>query len=110
MKLVNENNKNGRFLGVDLGERGRIGLASQPTKQVPNFKWITVQSDMISNLGYAHKNQILLVRFSNGSIYEYADVSYSIFKDLAHAESVGKYFHTNIKNKFTTRKLEPEDY
>ena len=105
MKVINENNKTGRFVGLDLGELGRVGLVVQPPKQEPKFRWVDIESTMISRIGHSKDENILRVKFNNGKVYEYTDVTHSVFKNFAQAESVGRFFHSNIKNVYPTTEI-----
>lgn len=66
---------------------------------------IKVESSTIDELYYNLEERKLIVTFKNGSKYQYDDVSEDVFKELISAESVGKYFTANIRNKYTTTKL-----
>ena len=48
----------------------------------------------------------LLLKFKNGTIYKYKDVPYKLADELGAAESFGKFFLANIKDKFVTEKVE----
>lgn len=48
----------------------------------------------------------LVIRFKNDKFYRYKDVPSNIFMDFASADSKGKYFATNIKDRFITEKIE----
>lgn len=41
---------------------------------------------------------------SNNTVYEYLEVPSIILQEMLLSESVGTYFHKNIKNKFTSNK------
>lgn len=55
---------------------------------------------MIKSVGYNPKNQIFAVKFNNGSGYIYKDVPSTIIDGFITAESQGKFFNANIKNKY----------
>ena len=42
----------------------------------------------------------LLVTFKDGSVYEYSDVPIGVYQELLGAESIGKFFYTEIRNRF----------
>ena len=56
-----------------------------------------VQSSNIISIGHDGKNT-LEIEFKRGGIYQYSPVSTEGYVQLQQAESVGKYFHENIKN------------
>lgn len=52
----------------------------------------------------------LVIRFTNGSVYEYQNVTRELFDRFLAAESKGQFFHAHIKSdpeRFPVRKLEP---
>lgn len=48
----------------------------------------------------------LIIKFKNGGYYRYKDVPPKVFWDFEQAESHGKYFYKNIKDKYVTEKIE----
>jgi hypothetical protein len=60
-----------------------------------------VDSSMITSIGYDPDNAILEIEFkSNGSRWQYYDVPQYVYDEMMCADSVGKYFHANIKGKY----------
>ncbi len=66
-----------------------------------------VKSSNIIAAGY--ENGVMRVRFSNGTEYDYETVSPTTFTEFMVADSQGKFFHKNIKGKFTSTKVEEEN-
>ena len=62
-----------------------------------------VESSTIKEI--AHENDELYVKFTSGSTYRYKGVPKELFENLKGAESKGKFFATNIKNKFEYERL-----
>lgn len=60
------------------------------------MRMIPVDSSDLESVGF--ENGILCIRFHRGGSYYYYDVPESVFRDLLHAGSKGKFFHANIKN------------
>ncbi len=58
--------------------------------------------------GIAFDTNKLFVKFTSGSIYEYSNVPKELFESLKTAESKGRFFGTNIKNKFEYKRLTEE--
>jgi len=58
-------------------------------------------SSAISSATYNPTNQELSLDFGNKS-YIYADVEQSVVDGLISADSVGNYYHTEIKGKYST--------
>lgn len=64
-----------------------------------------VSSSDIASIGYDEDNQILEIEFNSGSVYQYSNVPTSEHDGIMNAGSKGKYFHTNIKNRYSFVKL-----
>jgi hypothetical protein len=60
-----------------------------------------IASSSLASIGYDSKAAILEVEFTNGRIYQYADVPKIIFKALSTAESAGSFFNENIRDDFS---------
>jgi hypothetical protein len=58
-------------------------------------RWTPVLSSMISAVGV--KDSFLVVEFQNGDFYRYPDGA-EHFSPLVLAESIGKYFHQNVRS------------
>lgn len=63
-----------------------------------NTEWHQVSSSNIEAVRYDEENQIVYVRFLDGSIYAYKGVPEQEFENLKTAPSVGSYFNRNYKN------------
>lgn len=64
-----------------------------------------VQSSNIDSIG--HNNESLFVKFKNGNMFHYAGVLLKDFEALIGAESIGKHFAANIKDKFPANVVTP---
>jgi hypothetical protein len=62
-----------------------------------------VSSSMISSVEYDTDEKLLSVTFTSGTTVDYEDVPESEYFGLIHAPSVGKYFHSAIKDAYSTR-------
>ncbi len=62
-----------------------------------------VESSNLESIG--HEEQVLEIEFKDGSVYQYFDVPKDEHTNLMNAESHGKYFSANIKNKYRYKKL-----
>lgn len=69
------------------------------------MKRINVISSSIKSVGYNIDNQILEIEFSRGTIYQYRNVPSSQVMRLIFADSIGKYFHQNIKMNYEFRQI-----
>ena len=70
----------------------------------PNF-----ESSNIASMGYSRQEKVLLVRFKTGAEYAYYEVpaeKWTEMLSIAEArQSVGKWFHTNIRPHFEAKKV-----
>ena len=64
-----------------------------------------VSSSDIASIGYDEDSQILEIEFNNGSVYQYSSVPTGEHDGIMNAGSKGKYFHANIKNRYSFVKL-----
>ncbi len=71
---------------------------------------IPVKSGNIKAVGYDPKARTLTVAFHSGASHDYYDVSpenhAGMMKAHETGESVGKYFHANIRNAHKSKKLD----
>jgi hypothetical protein len=68
----------------------------KPFGELFSLVWtLTEKSSNISSIAIQDKD--LLVKFRNGSVYRYPGKANEYTK-LLESESIGKYFHANIKN------------
>lgn len=67
---------------------------------------ITEKSSSIAKIEFDLTTNILLVEFKAGSKYTYKDVLPDVAHALFEAESTGKYFAANIKDKYETEKVD----
>lgn len=63
-----------------------------------------VQSTSIKSVGYDQQTKVLEIEFNSG-VYQYANVLPGVYAELMAAESAGRYFAANIKNKYTATKV-----
>lgn len=70
-------------------------------------------SSNINGATYDAKTKKVLVRFHNGSVYEYADVPFEIWKRFQAtfdgSSSAGKFLNANFKGKFDYRQLDEDE-
>lgn len=64
-----------------------------------------VISSNIAAIGYDEDTQTLEIEFTNGAVYQYSNVPSSEYQGIMGADSKGKYFHSNIKNRYSFVKL-----
>jgi len=62
--------------------------------------WVEVESSLVKGVGT--RDTYLIVEFKNGDFYRYPGLAFE-FDPLVHAESVGKYFHANVRKQHSQR-------
>jgi hypothetical protein len=65
----------------------------------------SVYSSILKSIGYEPALKILEIEFYDGIRLQYLDVPKNIFKKLMDANSHGKFFLKNIKDKYRTIKI-----
>ena len=64
-----------------------------------------VESSNIKSIGYDLAKNDLEIEFQTMYIYVYHDVPKKVFRELMNADSIGKYFHQNIRDKYKYEKV-----
>jgi hypothetical protein len=67
-------------------------------------KRIPVSSSMIREVETTDDGKLVVV-FNTGKVYKYDNVPNNVKKDMLKADSVGKYFSENVKNKYEHEKI-----
>lgn len=62
-------------------------------------------SSNIEAIGYDALEQLLAIRFTSGSTYEYEGVPAEVYNALMGAHSKGSFFYQNIRGQYATRKV-----
>ena len=60
----------------------------------------SVASSNIASIGYDEPSQTLEVEFTNGAIYQYYNVTQTLFEQLIQAGSKGQFLTYQIKNAY----------
>ena len=93
--------RNGPRFVVWLALVATMALASCGPSEVgrPNeIPQVEVSSTAMRSVGYGESQQVLIIEFPNGSVYEYQGVPAKIHSGLMQAKSHGQYFHEHIRN------------
>lgn len=64
-------------------------------------------STAISHLAYDAANRELLVIFTSGRRYFYADVAPELFTAFSHAPSRGAFFNQEVRDRYAYREVTP---
>ncbi len=70
----------------------------------PNFTPVT--SSNIDGYLYMADRKVLLIAFKSGGTYAYEDVEQPVVAGFVNASSKGKFFQSDIKDRYTTSKLD----
>ena len=65
-----------------------------------------VASTLISHIGYA--DSTLRIWFKSGDTFDYEGVPEHVFDEMRDSDSVGKYFHANVKGKYTAKRAKQD--
>jgi len=57
-----------------------------------------VASSNIVSAGYDPDNETMEIEFTNGTVYQFFNVSEALYQQFLQAPSKGKFFNTYIKN------------
>lgn len=60
----------------------------------------SVASSNIASVGYDPDNETLEIEFTNGSIYQYFNVSSGLYEQLMAAPSKGQFLNSYIRNAY----------
>jgi hypothetical protein len=75
------------------------------SSEIDKLSWINIDSSsQIKSVALCSKTEALFIKFPNNSIYRYTPFTMTDYKDFIGSNSMGSYFHTNIK-KLTTTKI-----
>ena len=75
---------------------------------------ISVRSSTITQIGFEENTtmslgskpiNIMRIVFTSGNIFDYYGVDQKVFEEFVKAESVGEFFHANIKDKYQYEKV-----
>jgi len=68
-----------------------------------------LDSSVLGSAGYDAKTRVLEIEFHSGAIYRYLEVPGEIFRRLLAAESKGRFFGANIRDKFRSERVKFRD-
>ena len=76
------------------------------------FEMHSVGSALIRAIGHDQERNVLRIEFKDGAAWDYAGVDDEKFLRMLNADSVGRFFHTEIKGQHTETRAgqePPED-
>ncbi len=92
-------------LGVKAGALAASATPAANPLTAP-IKRKPINSTSIAEIGYHAPLQVLEIAFRSGAVYRYRAVPMEIYKGLMKAESKGRYFTQNIRNRFKFHRTE----
>lgn len=63
-------------------------------------------SSSISDIEYDDETKEMHITFASGGKHRFKDITKDIYDGLAKAQSPGSYFHTNIRRKYESEKVD----
>jgi hypothetical protein len=70
-------------------------------------RYDTPRSNPFRNVGYDHVNRHMEVEFRNGRRYRYEEFPHNLHTKFINADSMGDFFHSNIRPYFKGIPLGP---
>jgi KTSC domain len=67
--------------------------------------WLPLDSKMFTSAAHDAEKRILYLRFQSGDIYRYFEFSNDDYQQFLSAESKGRYFLSNIRNRFPYERM-----
>lgn len=64
-----------------------------------------VESTMIRSYGFDSSTSTLEVEFNSGAIWQYYDVSESLYYEMTSSSSCGKFFNANIRGQYSESQI-----
>jgi hypothetical protein len=64
-----------------------------------------VVSSTISQIQYNEETSEMIIQFKNGGSYSYEGVPQNLFESFHSAESVGSFFHKNIRGEYNSTRI-----
>lgn len=61
---------------------------------------VEVVSSQMKAVEYDTETNVLIITFTKGQRYKYAEVPHKVFLELIEADSIGSFFIRNIKTKY----------
>jgi len=77
------------------------GKAVIVDKQLEDFELLKKASTNVDYFGIRRETSQLFIQFTNGRCFMYSEVPIEILEEAKNAESIGKFYHKNIKGQYT---------
>jgi hypothetical protein len=93
--------KSPKTMGPKIGVGEDIGAEDWLKKGV----WVSVASSNVAGIHYKANHKLLFVEFLSGRVYAYRGVPSGVAKSMFVSNSMGRFVHRNLKNKYLTGRL-----
>ena len=90
---------------ASLLNKGLGGGGGNHAKRNPTLTRVSVVSSNIAEVAYSSLRCSMVIKFNSGVDYEYDAVPQQVFEEMIGADSVGKYFHANVRGVFNYKRL-----
>ncbi len=70
------------------------------------MEMVNVDSANLSEIGYDPDTKKLHVVFNNGALYHYEDVPQETYDELVESDSIGSFFHEEVRYSFNYVRVE----
>ena len=70
-----------------------------------DMDWLPLESKMLLSTGYDAEKRTLYLRFRSGDVYRYFEFSDDEYQQFLESESQGRYFLSNIRDRFPYERL-----
>jgi|SRR5690349_2407276 hypothetical protein len=67
---------------------------------ITTLDWVPVESGLFTATAYRTDAGQLYLRFGDGNVYRYFECPVSVYQEFLKAESKGRYFARQIRNRF----------
>jgi hypothetical protein len=71
----------------------------------PDMDWQPFESKLLTSSAYDDGKHILYLRFRSGEVYRYFEFPEEQYREFLDAESRGRYFLSNIRNRFRYERM-----
>ena len=66
---------------------------------------VSVESSAIASVGYDRATSVLEIEFLDGDVYQYFAVPRRVHQELLAADSMGRYFQTQIRERYGYQRI-----
>lgn len=90
----------------EVGQAISLFRATLQRKEALNMHRTAVGSPGIEQLGYEEGSEILEIKFSSGTVYEFYNVPSKMYEQLMNSPRKELFYETNILVRFPYKRLE----